>query len=164
MVRFCRHPWLLAASLLLGCQADDAPVDDGATPPAEAPDDPDAPRAECARAIERAATECPPSFTLDVIDFDEDPNQPPLDVIDLASASTPLPGGIYVPANPSLPSQPTLGHVLADNDACQVSCTIPCDVSRNDFCASSRADRPSCSFCGPPASLEQCEAFLAACE
>jgi len=161
MLRFLRPSWLLTTSLLVGCHADDVPGDDGSPPASDVPDE--AQRTECTRAIERATTECPPSFTLTVIDFDEDPNQPPLDIIELASTST-VPGGIYVPVDPSLSNQTTIGHVLADNDACQVSCTIPCDLSRNDFCASSPSNRATCSFCGPPATLEQCEAFLAACE
>jgi len=153
---------LLAALLLVGCQTDDA-MDDGHLPPADVSNTTDAQALECARAITRAETECPPSFTLVVLDH-EDPDRPRLDVIDLESVSTAVPGGIYVPASPSLPNDSVLGLVFVDNDACQVSCTIACDVSRNDLCASMQADGPSCSFCGAPASIEQCEAFVAGCE
>jgi hypothetical protein len=158
-----RYPCLLAPLLLLGCCTDDAAHDD-TPPPDAASDTTDPDQAECTRAIDRAAIECPPLSTLTVIELDAGQDRPPLDIIDLASVSMTVPGGLYVPSDPSFAGRSTLGHVLADNGACQVSCTLACDISTNDLCLSTDSDRPSCSFCGTPASPEACEAFVAACE
>lgn len=87
---------------------------------------------------------------------------------DIPSIATAVDGGFYVAAGQAGIDPPdNVGFVLADNDTCEVSCIVACDLTTQSLCITapvldSEAEATGCQFCGQ-ASEDECRAFIAGC-
>jgi len=121
------------------------------------------------RSCESAQTELSRTcFFPNGADIDDDAIAERPTITDIAEVAEALNGGFYLGKMDAADATEHVGFVLEDNDTCRVSCLTQCNVTLYSLCVSSPSSSEEggpqgCLFCGP-ATREECQSFLDACQ